>query len=116
MTIIRNCSVLALGGFVFAGVMCWSGETRPSTAGDLFSQAEARVGRPATPVSYAGVARRTTRRVAYTGAAAATAAAAHPPPPPPPPPQTTVVVTTPPQQAVCTEIVDTTGKVIKPCP
>jgi hypothetical protein len=34
------------------------------------------VGRPLTPVSYAGVARRTTRRVAYAGAAAATATAA----------------------------------------
>ncbi|MBN2629918.1 MAG: hypothetical protein JXR75_05200 [Rhodobacteraceae bacterium] len=31
--------------------------------GNLASQAEARVGRPATPVSVAGVARRTTRRV-----------------------------------------------------
>lgn len=33
------------------------------TDGNLVSQAEARVGRPATPVSVAGVARRTTRRV-----------------------------------------------------
>jgi hypothetical protein len=33
------------------------------TGGNLVSQAEARVGRPATPVSAAGVARRTTRRV-----------------------------------------------------
>lgn len=30
--------------------------------GNLISPAEARIGRPATPVSYAGVARRTTRR------------------------------------------------------
>jgi hypothetical protein len=37
------------------------------------SSAEARVGRPATPVSYAGVARRTTRRAVAVGAAAATA-------------------------------------------
>jgi hypothetical protein len=41
------------------------------------SRAEARIGRPATPLSYAGVARRTTRRaVAYGTAAAAGAAAA----------------------------------------
>ncbi|HVG58215.1 MAG TPA: hypothetical protein VNA24_06645 [Hyalangium sp.] len=36
------------------------------------SEALAVVGRPLTPVSYAGVARRTTRRAAYAGAAAAT--------------------------------------------
>ncbi len=29
---------------------------------DVFSQAEARIGRPLTPMSYAGVARRTARR------------------------------------------------------
>ncbi|MGX1321624.1 hypothetical protein AB7M17_005077 [Bradyrhizobium sp. USDA 377] len=40
-----------------------------------FSQADARVGRPATPVSVAGVARRTTRR-AVVGTAAVGAAAA----------------------------------------
>jgi hypothetical protein len=33
----------------------------------LFSDAEARVGRPLTPMSYAGVARRTTRRVIRRG-------------------------------------------------
>jgi hypothetical protein len=31
----------------------------------LIAPAEARVGRPATPISYAGVARRTTRRMIY---------------------------------------------------
>ncbi|UWU81408.1 hypothetical protein N2603_28640 [Bradyrhizobium huanghuaihaiense] len=40
-----------------------------------FSQADARVGRPLTPVSAAGVARRTTRR-AVVGTAAVGAAAA----------------------------------------
>ncbi|WP_439374601.1 hypothetical protein ACRQ5Q_27320 [Bradyrhizobium sp. PMVTL-01] len=40
-----------------------------------FSQADARVGRPLTPVSVAGVARRTTRR-AVVGTAAVGAAAA----------------------------------------
>jgi hypothetical protein len=38
--------------------------------------AEARVGRPGTPMSYAGVARRTTRRAVY-GTAAVGAAAAY---------------------------------------
>jgi hypothetical protein len=42
------------------------------------SSAEARIGRPLTPMSYAGVARRTTRRaVVYGGAAAAAAAGAY---------------------------------------
>lgn len=50
-------------------------------------EAAAIVGRPATPVSYAGVARRTTRRVVYAETAAvatttvAVAAASRPPPP-----------------------------------
>ena len=41
----------------------------------LASPAEARVGRPLTPMSYAGVARRTTRRAVYGTAAAAAAGA-----------------------------------------
>ena len=51
----------------------------------LIPQAQAIVGAPLTPLSYAGVARRTAYRttVAATSAAAATAAAAKPPPPPP---------------------------------
>jgi hypothetical protein len=40
------------------------------------STAEARVGRPATPMSYAGVARRTVRRGAYAAGATAVGAAA----------------------------------------
>ena len=59
-------------------------------------EAAAIVGAPFTPMSYAGVARRTTRRVVATEATVATAATASaaaaaaqpkPPPPPPPPPQ-----------------------------
>ena len=56
-------------------------------------EAAAIIGVPLSPVSYAGVARRTTRRVVATEAAVATtatataaAAAAQPKPPPPPPP------------------------------
>jgi hypothetical protein len=80
-------------------------------------EAQAIIGMPFTPMSYAGVARRTTRRIVYTdaaiattataaaaGAAAASAAAAQPKPPPPPPapapagpvPVGTVVGTLPP--------------------
>jgi hypothetical protein len=41
-----------------------------------WSHAEAVIGRPLTPMSYAGVARRTTRREVYAGAAMTTAAVA----------------------------------------
>ena len=66
-------AVLALlaGG----AAVLWSGDGHfPSVS--FISQAEARVGRPATPMSYAGVARRTTRRAVAYGTAAGAAAAA----------------------------------------
>jgi hypothetical protein len=49
----------------------WSGAVPMDGPSSLVSQAEARVGRPLTPLSYAGVARRTTRRAVAVGAAAA---------------------------------------------
>ena len=52
-----------------------SGAVTVVPSGSFISQAEARVGRPATPMSYAGVARRTTRRCVAYGAAAGAAAA-----------------------------------------
>lgn len=45
-------------------------------SGTVTSSAEARIGRPLTPVSYAGVARRTTRRAVAVGTAAAAGTAA----------------------------------------
>jgi hypothetical protein len=61
---------------VFVAGLIWCGK---ATLTDGFvSSAEARIGRPLTPMSYAGVARRTTRRaVVYGGAAAAAAAGAY---------------------------------------
>ena len=70
-------STFASLAFVVA-MMC---SVQPSPKGVLsvgVEEAQARVGRPATPASVAGVARRTTRRTvrrgAYVGAAAAGAA------------------------------------------
>jgi hypothetical protein len=65
---------IAASAFVCATLLSfeWSEQGAVSLAVD---SAQARVGRPLTPVSVAGVARRTTRR-AYYGAAAAGAAAA----------------------------------------
>jgi len=66
-----------------------------ATVGSLFGvgmlagPAEAIIGRPLTPLSFAGVARRTTRRAVYAGAAAGAygyAAAPYPYAAPPPSP------------------------------
>jgi hypothetical protein len=85
-------------GVAFVGL--FAADVRPDAplALRLVPEAHAIVGMPLTPMSYAGVARRTTRRVVYTeaavattataaaaGAAAASAAAAQPKPPPPAP-------------------------------
>ena len=53
------------------GALNWSASDGPS----LIQSAEARVGRPATPMSVAGVARRQTRRAVVGGAAVGAAAA-----------------------------------------
>jgi hypothetical protein len=68
--ILRNALAAA------AGVAClFVGDAPSSTGPDTFvATAQARVGRPATPMSYAGVARRTTRRAVAVGAAAGAAA------------------------------------------
>lgn len=64
-TILRTPLVL---GLAIAGLL-WNGEI-PSNQEDFIGAVGAIVGRPATPVSYAGVARRTTVRVATPGAGA----------------------------------------------
>jgi hypothetical protein len=66
-------SVIAFGAA--AAAMLWSGEIPTNGQGSLVSKADALIGRPLTPLSYAGVARRTTRRAVAVGAAAGTAAA-----------------------------------------
>ena len=62
----KKFAMLVLGAAVVVGGFAVDGEP-----GSLITSASARVGRPATPVSYAGVARRTTRRTVAVGAAAA---------------------------------------------
>ncbi len=70
----RKLIVPAAAAFALAGGLFWSGET--SLDRGLVTSAEARIGRPLTPMSYAGVARRTTRRAVAVGAGAAAAGAA----------------------------------------
>ncbi|MGD9309968.1 MAG: hypothetical protein PVG51_12545 [Desulfosarcina sp.] len=67
MTAIIFRTVLVLG--LAAAALMWKGDIRPSDQG-FVATAEAVRGRPATPVSYAGVARRTTVRVATPGVGA----------------------------------------------
>jgi hypothetical protein len=43
----------------------WSGEITPSKNFGLITEVQAIIGRPLTPMSYAGVARRTVRRAPY---------------------------------------------------
>jgi hypothetical protein len=51
---------------IAAGIagLFWSGDIAPSTGSSLVTEAQAIIGRPLTPMSYAGVARRTVRRCA----------------------------------------------------
>lgn len=74
MTISPRKTLLFLTTTVaFAGTLLWNGKSDIEQG--LVSTSEARVGRPLTPMSYAGVARRTTRRAVYGTAAAAAAGA-----------------------------------------
>jgi hypothetical protein len=68
---IRRIVLVAVTGFV---VLFADDKTEQPT---LVATADARVGRPLTPMSYAGVARRTARRGAYAAGAAAAAGAAY---------------------------------------
>ena len=75
MTIsLRKMLLLLTATVGFAGALLWNGKADIEQG--LVSAADARVGRPLTPMSYAGVARRTTRRAVYGTAAVGAAAAA----------------------------------------
>lgn len=67
-TLLLAATVAGLG---MSGSLEWSA---PQGLSISFGSAEARVGRPLTPVSAAGVARRTTRRAVVGGAAVGAAA------------------------------------------
>ncbi len=84
---------------ILAGVaFSWNGQLTLDPASSMMSSAEARIGRPLTPLSYAGVARRTTRRTVAAGAVAAGAYAAP-------------VVVAP----ACAQTVDVYGRVVTVC-
>jgi hypothetical protein len=68
----RKVTVILAAATAFAGTLLWNGTVDVERG--LVSASEARVGRPLTPMSYAGVARRTTRRAVYGTAAVAAGA------------------------------------------
>jgi hypothetical protein len=72
---LRKTLLLLTATGAFSAALLWNGEGDVKQG--LISTSEARVGRPLTPMSYAGVARRTTRRAVYGSAAAAAAAGAY---------------------------------------
>ena len=78
MTVTRKLLTSAAAVVAFAAGLSWNGALRIADDG-FVTQAEARVGRPLTPMSYAGVARRTTRRAVAVGAAAGAAGAYYAP-------------------------------------
>ena len=68
MTLFTSKTFFMLG-LAAAAWLC-NGQLETDLSGGLMATAEARLGRPATPVSYAGVARRTTVRAATPGVGA----------------------------------------------
>lgn len=85
---------------VGAVALLWSGQSPMNSQSSLVSTAEARIGRPLTPVSYAGVARRTTRRAVAVGATAGAVYAAP-------------VVVAP--AAGCAQVADAYGRIVTVC-
>jgi hypothetical protein len=71
----RKSTILVLAAMVAAGGL-FVNENDWFVSGPV-SSAEARIGRPLTPMSYAGVARRTTRRAVAVGAVGVAGAAAY---------------------------------------
>jgi hypothetical protein len=69
--LVTRSAQLLLATAVFVGCAFVSERALMDHEGPLLSSAEARIGRPLTPMSYAGVARRTTRRAVAVGAAVA---------------------------------------------
>jgi hypothetical protein len=93
-TLIRLSVAAAVG----SASLFWNGQLPLDAQSSLVSSAEARIGRPLTPMSYAGVARRTTRRAVAVGAAGAVVAP---------------VVVAP--ARVCSQAVDAYGRIVTIC-
>jgi hypothetical protein len=64
---------LSIATMLGASALLWNGNLALNKRSSLVSSAEAIIGRPLTPMSYAGVARRTTARAVGVGVAAGAA-------------------------------------------
>src|SRR5215470_15062804 len=95
---------ILLAAGVSAAVLVWNGNVPMTGSTSLISTAQAIIGRPLTPMSYAGVARRTTAREVTYGAAAAGAAAAG------------AAAVGAAAAARCYQAVDAYGRVVTVCP
>src|SRR5580700_12145412 len=93
----------ALAAMVGVGCLFVSEKISLTKPNSFVTTADARIGRPLTPLSYAGVARRTTRRAVAAGAVAAGAVYAAP------------VVVAPAVVPVCRQVVDVYGRVVTVC-
>jgi hypothetical protein len=94
----RNTRLMQVTLAGLVGFACLFANERASLTGSgaLLSTAEARIGRPLTPMSYAGVARRTTRRAVAVGAVGYGAAVYGAP-------------------QTCTQAVDAYGRIVTQC-
>jgi hypothetical protein len=61
---LKTLTLIAVATAAGAAGLFWSGDITPTTRSSLVTKAQAIIGRPLTPLSYAGVARRTVRRCA----------------------------------------------------
>jgi hypothetical protein len=95
-----NLFRLTLATILAGGALFWGGQLPLDGQSSLVSSAEARIGRPLTPMSYAGVARRTTRRAVAVGAAGAVAAGAY---------------YAAPGGTACSQVVDAYGRIVTVC-
>lgn len=62
----KSKTLMLLAAAIAIGVagFLWNGDISPSSKSGFVKKAQAIIGRPLTPLSYAGVARRTVRRCA----------------------------------------------------
>jgi hypothetical protein len=100
MTCITPLKIAAASAFALAALLGGDNVSAPG-AYSLVAQANAVIGRPLTPMSYAGVARRTTRRAYGAGAYYGAPVVVAPAP----------VVVAP----ACVQVVDAYGRIVTRC-
>jgi hypothetical protein len=103
----RKSLQIALAAMLGVGVLCANEQVAQISAGSFVSKAEAIIGRPLTPMSYAGVARRTTRRAYGYGAAGVYGAPVYGAP---------VLYGAPAYAPACYQAVNAYGQVYTQCP